>query len=110
VTAVSNDLLALLIVLLIPITAGALLAGLGVWARDVLRRSPLVGGFGVLCLGAALVNLVVPRTCDDGTNRPAVGMFVSDHGCHRAGVISLGLVLLALVATASVVRLRDVRR
>jgi len=110
VTAVSNDLLALLIVLLIPLTAGVAAVGVGVWARDVVRRSPVLGGVGVLCLAAALGNLVVARTCDDGTNRPAIGLFTSDHGCHRAGVISLEIVLLALVATAAVVRLRDVRR
>jgi hypothetical protein len=107
---VSNDLLALLIVVLIPIAAGAAALGVGAWARDVVRRSPVLGGVGVLWLAVALGNLVIARTCDDGTNRPAIGLFASDHGCHRAGVISFEIVLLALVMTAVVVRLRDVKR
>ena len=107
---VSNDLLALLIVVLIPVAAGAAVVGIGMWALDVVRRSPVLGAAGVLCLAAALGNLVIARTCDDGTNRPAIGLFASDHGCHRAGVISLEIVLLALVATAAVVRLRGVKR
>jgi hypothetical protein len=107
---VSNDLLALLIVLAIPVAALWVLAGFAVWARDAVRRSPLLGGLGVLCTGVAVANLFVERTCADGTNRPIVAMFVSDHGCHRLGVISLEVVVLLLVATAATVRLGDLRR
>lgn len=106
----SNDLLALIIVLLIPVAALLVVAGAIVWARDAVGRSPLVGGFGVLCVGVAVANLFVERTCEDGRNRPIVSMFVSDHACHRVGVISLEVVLLLVVATAVVVRLSDVRR
>ena len=100
----------MLIVLLIPVTAGLLVVGLGAWARDVVRRNAVIGGLGVVWLAAALANLVVERQCDDGTNRLVVGLFVSDHACHRSGVIALEVALLALVATAALVRLGDVRR
>src|SRR3954470_9224519 len=107
---VPNDLLALLIVLLIPVAAAALVAGLVLWARDSVRRSRVIGGFGVVCVAVALVNLYVARACSDGVNRPIVGMWVSDHGCQRVGVMSFEAVLLAIVATSVVVRLADVRR
>ena len=106
----SNDLLALILILVIPVAALLLLVGVGVWARDAVRRSPVVGGLGVLFTGVALANLFVERTCDDGTNRPVVSMLVSDHSCHRLGVISLEIVVLLIVATAVAVRLGDVRR
>jgi hypothetical protein len=106
----SYYLTAMAIVLAIPIVALAMVAGLARWARDVLSRSPLVGALGVLFTASSLVNLFMARACGAGVNRPIVALAVGDGACHRTGLVSLQLVVLLVVTTATVVRLGDVRR
>jgi hypothetical protein len=103
-------LTALLIVVAIPLAAIATLVGLTTWARDALRRAPVVGGLGIVFVLAALVNLFVARTCGAGTNRPIIALTLADEACHRVGLVSLEIVLLLVVTTAVMVRLSDVRR
>jgi len=106
----SYDLLALLLVLAIPLSAMGLLGALVAWARDSVARSPVVGALGVVLTVAALANLLIARACGDGTNRPIVGLAVGDAGCQRVGLEAFGLVLLVVVTTAVVVRLGELRR
>lgn len=106
----SHYLTALAIVVAIPIVAMAVAAGLARWASDVLRRSPVVGGVGVLLTASALLNLFVARACGGGVNRPIAALAAADDACYRTGLVSLLLVLLLVVATAVVVRLPEVRR
>jgi hypothetical protein len=106
----SYYLAAVLLVLAIPLGVLAVGAGLVAWGRDAVHRSPVVGGFGILCVAAAILNLVVARSCGAGVNRPIVSAVLSSDACHRSGVIALGLPLLLVVGTAAVVRLGDVRR
>jgi hypothetical protein len=107
---VSSDALALLIVISIPAVALLALAYALKWGRDILQRSPAIGGVGMALTLVAIGNLFVERTCDDGRNRAIVAGFASDHGCHRVGLLSLEAALLAFVATSVVVRLGDLRR
>lgn len=106
----SNDLLAVLIVIAIPVAALLLVAGAIAWGYDAVVRSPGVGVVGVAAAVAATANLFIVRSCGDGVNRPVISMFIGDHGCHRSGLIGLQLVLLLVVGTSVLVRLRDVRR
>jgi len=106
----SNDLLAVLIVIAIPVAALLLLAGAIAWGYDAVVRSPGVGVVGIAAASAATANLFIVRSCSDGVNRPVVSMFVGDHGCHRSGLIALEVLLLFVVGTSVLVRLRDVRR
>lgn len=106
----SYYLTALLIVLAIPVVVLALAVGLAGWARDSMARAPVTGALGVVLAASALVNLLVARSCGDGVNRPIVAAALGDDACRRVGLVSLQLLLLAVVATAVVVRLGDLRR
>jgi hypothetical protein len=103
----SYYLAAVLLVLAIPV--GLLVVGYGLvlWGRDAVQRSPLVGGFGVLCASLAILNLVVARSCGTATNRPIVSAVLSSDACHRDGVLAVAVPILLVVATAALVRLRD---
>jgi hypothetical protein len=106
---VSNDLLATLIVIAIPVAALLLVAGALAWGYDAVVRNPYIGGLGIAAVAVATGNLFVVRTCRDGANRPITSMFVGDHACHRNGLLALQLVLLLVVATSVLVRLGEVR-
>ena len=106
----SNDLLATIIIIAIPVAALLLVAGALAWGYDAVVRNRVVGGLGILAAAAATANLFVERTCDDGTNRPIVSMFIGGHGCHRSGLLALEILLLLVVGTSVLVRLGDVRR
>jgi hypothetical protein len=69
----------------------------------------VVGSLGVLLAALAIVNLVVARSCGGGVNRPIVSAVLRSDACHRSGVIALGLPILLVVATATLVRLGDAR-
>ena len=102
--------MALAIVLAIPLVAITVAAGLASWARDVVSRSPLLGALGVLFTASALAHLFVARACGTGVNRPILAIAAADEACHRVGLVSLQLVVLLVVTTATVVRLGGVRR
>jgi hypothetical protein len=106
---VSNDLLATLIIIAIPVAALLVVAGALAWGYDAVARNPVIGILGIAAATAATGNLFIERTCDDGTNRPIVAMFISDHGCHRVALLALEVVLLLVVATSVLVRLGEVK-
>jgi hypothetical protein len=106
----SYELIALVLVLAIPAVGMAIVAGGIAWARDTIARAPVPGSIGVACTIIAAANLFVARTCGGSTNRPIVAMALPDDPCQRSALIAVELVLLLVVATATVVRLPDLRR
>ena len=105
----SNDLLATIIIIAIPVAALLLVAGVLAWGYDAFVRNPVIAILGIAATAAATANLFFERSCHDGVNRPIVSMFVGDHACHRTGLLSLEVVLLLVVGTSVLVRLGEVR-
>jgi hypothetical protein len=106
---VSNDLVATLIIIAIPVAALLLVAGALAWGYDAIVRNPIIGVLGITAAAVATGNLFVERSCHDGANRPIVSMFVGDHACHRSGLLSLEVLLLLVVGTSVLVRLGEVK-
>jgi hypothetical protein len=106
---VSNDLLATIIIIAIPVAALLLVAGALAWGYDAFVRNPIIAILGIAATVAATANLFLERSCHDGVNRPITSMFVGDHACHRTGLLSLEVVLLLVVGTSVLVRLGEVR-
>jgi hypothetical protein len=106
---VSNDLLATIIIIAIPVAALLLVAGALAWGYDAIVHNPVIAIVGIAATSAATANLFLERACHDGVNRPIVSMFVGDHACHRTGLLSLEVVLLLVVGTSVLVRLGEIR-
>lgn len=97
------------------------LAGLAIvalrWAMSCVARSPLTGGIGVVVTAAAVVAMLVPRTCTGAggvriVNRPLLSLAV-EHGndaCVTAGLSSVALVAVLAAATSVAVRLPALAR
>ena len=105
----SNDLLATIIIIAIPVAALLLVAGVLAWGYDAFVRNPVIAILGYAATAGATANLFLQRTCHDGANRPIISMWVGDHACHRTGLLSAEIVLLLVVGTSVLVRLGEVK-
>jgi hypothetical protein len=85
------------------VPALAVLAGYGLWRwARVMARAGALAVAGLALTAAAVVNLGVPRTCDDrGTrNRPVLAAVVERGDCRRSATAQVDLALLTgLVAS-----------
>ena len=103
--------LALLIVVASPVAALGAITAASQWARWILRAGGIVGVVGLVLTAAAVVNVLVPRTCattadQREVNRPVLSVAVDDGDCFRSGLGQLELAGLVGVATSAVVALR----
>lgn len=103
--------LSLLLVVAVPIALLVIGAGVVHWGRWLLGAGGPVGiGALVLC-GAAGVNLLVPRSCEDAggrrvVNRPLISAAVGDGQCFARGIGQLQVAVLTGVGASAAVTLR----
>ncbi|MBW8827718.1 MAG: hypothetical protein JF603_15395 [Acidobacteria bacterium] len=103
--AAPRDLVALAIVSGVP--ALLVVAGYGGWrwSRWMLAAGRL-GALGLVLTAASVVNLGVPRTCDDSfglRNRPALAAATEPGACRRSGLAQIDLAALTGLAATLLV-------
>jgi hypothetical protein len=90
-----------MVVAVVPAATVLAVYGLWRWARLMVRAGGIALA-GLTLTAAAMVNLGVPRTCDDtGTrNRPALAAVVEQGHCRRTSTAQVDLALLTGVVAS----------
>ena len=78
--------------------------GVGAWVRWLRAAGPVIALVAIVVTGAAALNTLVPRGCDDGgtpsVQRPLLAALDSVGGCYRLGVGQVALVPVVAVAAS----------
>lgn len=107
--------LSLLLVVAVPIVLLVIGVGIVQWARWLLGAGGPIGIVALVLCGAAGVNLLVPRTCEDAAerrvvNRPLISVAVGDGHCFEQAMGQLQVAVLTAVGASAAVMLKRSRR